>query len=172
MIDAVFINGTVGAGKTTAAEALSTALETASVPHALIDLDQIRRMWPSPADDPFNSALERANLRDVVSNYRRAGARRFILAGVIEDTGAVGGYLDAVGTERLLIVRLRGDRNVLADRIRFRHAGDDAAMTWHLHRLGELDGILDDAGIDGPVFDSSTTVPTELARLIAAAAGW
>jgi len=53
VIDAVFLNGTVGAGKTTVAEALADLERDAARSHALIDTDQIRRVWPSPPGDPF-----------------------------------------------------------------------------------------------------------------------
>lgn len=72
---ALLLTGTVGAGKTTTADAVGLRLEAASVPHAIIDLDEIRRMWPHPASDPFGSRIERRNVESLASNLlgRRSG---------------------------------------------------------------------------------------------------
>jgi broad-specificity NMP kinase len=51
VVDAVFINGTVGVGKTSAGEALSALQADAGQSHAFIDVDTVRRLWPSPVDD-------------------------------------------------------------------------------------------------------------------------
>jgi len=93
LVDSVFLNGTVGVGKTTLAAALS-AIESET--HAVLDLDEIRRLYPSPATDRFNHELELENLRDLAANFRRAGARRLILAGVIEERVEIARYVDAL----------------------------------------------------------------------------
>ena len=59
-------------------------LTEAGVPNAVIDLDWLRRSWPSPAGDRFNVAMALRNLRSVARNYRDAGAVRIVLGGVIE----------------------------------------------------------------------------------------
>ena len=45
---ALFLNGTVGVGKTTVALAIGDLLAAARVPHAVIDVDWLRRGWPPP----------------------------------------------------------------------------------------------------------------------------
>ncbi|MFC4014213.1 hypothetical protein ACFOY2_43795 [Nonomuraea purpurea] len=84
MATALLITGTVGAGKTASADALGDLLTDAGVPNAVIDLDWLRRAWPAPPDDPFQSALTLRNLGAVTANFLEAGAERLILAGVIE----------------------------------------------------------------------------------------
>ena len=81
---ALLINGTVGAGKTSVAEMVGNLLTEAGVPNAVIDLDWLRRSWPSPEGDRFNVAMALRNLRAVARNYQDAGAVRIVLAGVIE----------------------------------------------------------------------------------------
>ena len=73
--DTVLINGSVGTGKTTTAEALGAELERRSVPGAIIDVDWLRRSWPAPPDDPFQTSLALQNLQTIASNFRHAGAR-------------------------------------------------------------------------------------------------
>jgi len=81
---ALLINGTVGAGKTSVAEMVGDLLTEAGVPNAVIDLDWLRRSWPSPDGDRFNVAMALRNLSSVARNYRDAGAVRIVLGGVIE----------------------------------------------------------------------------------------
>ncbi|MFF2053222.1 hypothetical protein ACFVU2_16595 [Leifsonia sp. NPDC058194] len=168
-MECVFLNGTVGVGKTTVAEAIS-ALEPG--PHAVVDLDQVRRLHPAPATDVFNHELELRNLHALATNYRAAGARRFILAGVLEESGEVGRYLDALRTERMLICRLVAAPSVVEGRLRLRHADDPDGLAWHLRRAGELDAVLAEAAIDDLVVDTSDLRPREIARHVRAAAGW
>jgi adenylylsulfate kinase-like enzyme len=85
-VRALFLNGSVGAGKTTTAEAVGRLLGRRSVPHAVIDLDWLRCAWPSPERDPFNHELELRNLTAVAANYRAAGAQLLVLAGVISSS--------------------------------------------------------------------------------------
>ncbi len=163
------MNGTVGSGKSTLIGALS-AVET--VPHAVIDLDEIRRMSPAPTDDRFNHELELENLGSVVANYRRAGAQRFLIAGVIEDPAEVRRYVDALGSSGMFICRLVARPDILESRLRHRHAGDPDAVQWHLSRAGELAAILGDVALDDLVLDSSDLPAAELALTVRRAAGW
>ena len=45
-LESVFLNGTVGAGKTTTGEALHWLLAADGISNAVIDLDELRRSWP------------------------------------------------------------------------------------------------------------------------------
>jgi len=172
MFDVVFINGTVGSGKTSAAEALSVIEAEAGHPHALIDSDTVRRLWPRPNGDPFQHELELQNLRDLAANYRAAGARHLIVAGVIEERGEIPRYATALRADRMLVCRLVADAHVLETRLAARHAEDAVVRNWHLHRSGELAAILDTAALDDVVIDTTAKTPREVATVIATAAGW
>ena len=76
-VDVVLLSGTVGAGKTTTAHALSDLLRADGVRHAVVDLDEIRLLRPPPEGDRFAHEVELANLADMARNYRAAGAQRF-----------------------------------------------------------------------------------------------
>ena len=85
MVEGVVLTGAFGVGKTTLCEELADQLEVLGTPYAAIDLDWLR--W---FDVPGLSRLaaEEAlvgNLADVAARYRRAGVRRFFLAGRVED---------------------------------------------------------------------------------------
>ena len=163
---ALFLNGTVGVGKSTTADAVSALLIERGIPHAIIDLDALRAGWPAPEGDPFNNALELANLRPVAANHRAAGARVLVLPGVIENAADVPRYRDALSGLPLTIVRLTVDPAVGEARLRARHRDDDAAAAWHLRRFAELDAVLDGARIPGPVVDTSLLTPREAAARV------
>ncbi|WGW14060.1 AAA family ATPase [Saxibacter everestensis] len=163
------MNGTVGAGKSTLADALSAAERSL---HAVIDLDQIRRLHPATRSDPFSHELELQNLRSLVGNFRRAGARRIVLAGVIENPAEVARYTAALETTGMFICRLVAPSAVLASRLRHRHRDDPDGLQWHLARAGQLAQILEAASLDDLVLDSSRLSVIELARVVRLAAGW
>ncbi|WP_052848609.1 adenylyl-sulfate kinase [Streptomyces avicenniae] len=168
---ALFLNGTVGAGKTSVAEAAGELLADAGVPHAVLDLDQLRRVWPAPADDPFNAALLLRNVRDVTRNARAAGAVRLVLAGVVEGADDRRAFADALGVP-MTVCRLTADLDVVRARLRARHSGRDAELRWHLDRCAELDEIIAASGTtDLAVPSTAGTVP-DVARAVLTGVGW
>ncbi|ACQ78330.1 conserved hypothetical protein [Beutenbergia cavernae DSM 12333] len=170
--DAVLVTGTVGVGKTSVGESLSAYLEHAQVSHALIDTDAVRRMWPSPADDPFHLALELANVAAVAANYRGAGAQRFVVTGVLERGEDRARYAEALGAERLFVARLTADEHVVRRRLIARHDDDPDGLRWHLARRGELEAILDAAQLEDVLVDTTRLSPRDAAERIAASADW
>ncbi len=149
----LFLNGTVGAGKTSVAQAAAALLAADGVPHAVIDLDWLRFAWPAPAGDPFNRDLELANLTAMVPNFRAAGATVLILAGVIEGSAHRRQYELALGSP-LVVIRLDAQLTTVRNRLRHRHGSLDPALGWHLHRTGELQAILQTADADDAVIST------------------
>lgn len=168
---ALLVTGTVGAGKTSAADALGDLLADARVPNAVLDLDWLRRSWPSPPGDPFNSAMAVRNLRSVARNYLEAGAVRLVLAGVIESLEERRRYREALGVE-LTVCRLRVEPATLRRRLTRRHDDDEARLRWHLARSGELDGILDEAGVEDVTVHVTDDSPAQVAAAVLTATGW
>ena len=168
---ALLITGTVGAGKTTTAETLGDLLTADRVPNAVIDVDWLRRCWPSPTGDPFNRAVTLRNLRAVAANFLDAGAHRLVLAGVIESRAERAAYEDALGVP-LTVCRLRLDLDTNHRRLTARHAGTPGGLRWHLARSGELAGILDRAAVEDVTVDSGTAPAGEVAATVRTAAGW
>lgn len=129
-------------------------------------------MWRTPSDDPFSHELELLNLRAVVANYRAAGARRFILAGVIERSEERARYRTALNSSGLLICRLEAHPTIVEERLLARHSADPEQLAWHLERAPELGEILRSANLDDVVLDASARSPHQLAELALHAAGW
>jgi adenylylsulfate kinase len=168
---ALLINGTVGAGKTSVAEMAGDLLTEAGVPNAVIDLDWLRRSWPSPAGDRFNLAMALRNLRSVTRNYREAGAVRIVLAGVIETRLERDRHQEALGVP-LAMCRLLVDLPLVRARLVRRHEGQDAVLTWHLARSGELDAILEAAAIEDFTVGASDMSISVTAKTVLSTVGW
>ena len=151
----IFLNGTVGAGKTKVAVSIGTALQQLGIAHAVIDLDAIRRAWPAPAGDRFNHELELANLASLVENYAEAGIQTFVMAGVIEDAGEIQRYQHALQGRPLMVCRITAHATVLRARLTSRHRDDPEGLGWHLNRAIELDNILAEQSLDDFVVDST-----------------
>jgi adenylylsulfate kinase len=167
----VFLNGTVGVGKTTTAAALGNLLTEHHIPHAVVDLDETRRMWPSPAGDRFHARLSMQNLAALAANYRSAGAQRLVLAGVVESRDHVTAVERAIG-DSISVVRLVAAGDVTDARLQQRDVYDVDGLAWSLERRGELHGILEAADIDDHVVVSDGRQPAALAEEIFARLGW
>ena len=171
MPTALLLTGTVGAGKTTTADAVGLHLEAASVPHAIIDLDEIRRMWPRPASDPFGSDVELRNVASLAANYLEAGADRLVLAGVCESWADRRRYEAAVAVP-LVVCRLRAPPAVLTRRLNDRHLEEPAELAWHLDRAPELDAILDTARVADADVATQSRSPMDVAAEVLRLIGW
>lgn len=166
----LLITGTVGSGKTTTAEAIGDRLGAQGTPHAIVDLDWLRRSWPTPADDPFNTALELQNLRAVAQNFFRAGALHLVLAGVVESEGMRASYERALGLP-VVVCRLQVNLEQIRQRLVQRHR-PGRERGWHLHRSGKLDQILQSVGIGDHVIAVTTQTPEQVAEEVASAVSW
>ena len=167
---AIFVNGTVGAGKTATADALGDLLRTRQIPHAVIDLDRLRQAWPPAEGDPFNHGLELANLKAMASNYAAAGMRTLVIAGVVEQKTAVAQYTEALGQWQLFIVRLTAGEAVRRNRIEERHIADPDGREWHLRRTLELETMLEATHLEDALIDTSVCSPSEVAQRVLEAA--
>ncbi|MGO2361999.1 MAG: hypothetical protein ACTH6N_12850 [Brachybacterium tyrofermentans] len=144
---ALLLIGAVGVGKTTTTDAIADELEVRSIPGSAFDLDWLRRSWPAPPGDRFNSRLEQAALRAVSAVHREAGAQVLVAAGVIEERADRASYETAFGCP-LTVVRLTAPRvHVRAPRKR-RHVADRAGLAGPRDRFDELTDILDAAGVE------------------------
>jgi adenylylsulfate kinase len=168
---ALLINGTVGVGKTSVAEAVGGLLTDTGVPNAVIDLDWLRQSWPAPSGDRFNAGMMLRNLRSVAGNYLAAGAIRLVMAGVVEDLDSRKLCADALGIE-LSVCRLQGELPVIRERLIRRHENEPEALRWHLARAGELAAILNQAAVDDFTVDATLRSVGEIAADVIENAGW
>ncbi|MDQ3576080.1 MAG: adenylyl-sulfate kinase [Actinomycetota bacterium] len=168
---ALLITGTVGAGKTAVAVMVGHVLSQAAIPNAVIDLDWLRRSWPAPKEDRFNSEVELRNLKPMARNYFRAGAVRLLMAGVVETRAARDRYHDVLGVP-LLICRLRVALPVVHARLVRRHADDPVGLPWHVDRSRELNGILEAAAVEDVIVEATQGDVAQVADRVIRAVGW
>ncbi|MFD1367336.1 AAA family ATPase [Actinoplanes sichuanensis] len=168
---ALLITGTVGSGKTSVAETLGDLLAQDRIPNAVIDVDWLRRSWPSPPGDRFNRGITLRNLRAVARNHVEAGALRLVLAGVIESHAERDAYQIALGVP-LAVCRLTVGLATVRRRLVRRHEEDPDGLRWHLDRSGELDEILQRARVEDVTVDATTKSVREVAAAVRDAVGW
>ena len=167
--DTVLINGSVGTGKTTTAERLGGELERCGIPGAVIDVDWLRRSWPAPPGDPFQTTLALENVQAIASSFRRAGARVLVVATVVETLDELRRSTAALASRRLVHVRLTATSDAVLARLTRRHDDDEVALHWHTQRHPELALILDRAGFTEELrIDTTHKQATEVAREILA----
>jgi len=166
--DAVWINGNVGAGKTTTADQLGEEIEKRGIPGAVIEVDWLRRAWPSPREDPFQFELALANIRAVAGQFRAHGAHIIVAAGVVETAEQFDRCVGALGSTHPLLVRLVVDPDVALARLRIRHGENASELEWHERRHSELAGILEHVEFPSEwVLDSTSLAVGDIAARIA-----
>jgi DNA polymerase III delta prime subunit len=138
---ALVLSGPPGVGKTSVGWRVFDRCTDLGLNPAFADLDLLGAAWPAPDDDPHQSRLKATNLAAVWSNYLRAGSRRLIVAGVVENLAEKQQLEDAIGTS-VLICRLAAPDTELAQRIhgRARESGADLAQL--VTRASELSAQL------------------------------
>ncbi|HVE77033.1 MAG TPA: AAA family ATPase [Actinomycetota bacterium] len=170
-VPTILITGTVGSGKTSVASEVSDILISTDVPHALLDLDWLGRVYPGHPDDHHNQRLIVENLSAIWPNLRRAHARRLVLARVIEDRSGLDAYEKAIPGAAITIVRLKASSETLKERIQAREEGD-LSREWHLARTIELDLILDKSRPEDHLVVNEGKSLNEVAREVLAVVGW
>ncbi|HLZ14560.1 MAG TPA: hypothetical protein VKQ34_01060 [Candidatus Saccharimonadales bacterium] len=162
------IIGPVGIGKTSVAFAISDILQydrDEVLPHALIDLDDVRREWPAPEGDPFNMTLGFKNLAAVWKNYQEAGAQCLIIPSVMESPDDFDKIRTAVPGADIFVVRLVAPLHVNHERIRGREKGE-SGLKWHLERSTQLARELEEKKLEHITVNTEGRLPDEIAREI------
>lgn len=171
IIRALWLNGTVGAGKTTVGAAIADCVAISGEAVAFVDTDALGAFLPRPPEDPFNTRLVEQNLAAVVANFSAAGARSLVIAGVIQTSNHLERYNRAICAP-VTIVRLMVHESELDERLRRRHGEIDASgLRWHRDRAPTLTAILDASGL--PMLEvANAGHPDDTARAVLAAARW
>ena len=162
MTEVLLIAGPAGVGKSSVAIEISLKLHRAEVDHALIDTDELDRIYPVPGDLP---RLTERNLAAVWDGFAERGAQRLILVGVHLDRPTEREWIArAVPAGHVTCVRLQASDRSLRARILRREQGSGAEAQWL--RTQHQVGMARDLEADVEVIETDGIPIAEAARRI------
>ncbi|WP_312361690.1 AAA family ATPase [Ensifer sp.] len=177
-MELLLITGPAGVGKSTLSWELSAQLAAANVAHAVVESDELDRVFPKPTLDeldriqPGTVDVSSLNLAAIWSVYRRLGHSRLIMSGVMmhhrHDRRWI---LAAIPDAQITVVRLRASETALFERLAQREigAGAKAQAERSLHQARRMaaedtDGLI--------VVPTDGKRPSELVENNLAGIGW
>jgi ABC-type dipeptide/oligopeptide/nickel transport system ATPase component len=123
-IQALVVCGASGTGKTVTAWEIGRTLQSQSVPHALIDTDELDRVWPQPEPVEALHSISRRNLQAIWATFADLGVRRLVLSGVMASIPQSQPWIeDAIAGATIAFVRLTAERDTRERRLRGREVG-------------------------------------------------
>jgi hypothetical protein len=123
-VEVLVLCGAAGTGKTSTLWEVGHVLRARGVPRALIDTDELDRVWPTPNTTEALISISRRNLRAVWETFASLGIRHLVLCGVMASTAQSREWIDdAIPGAAITFVRLSAERSTRADRLRAREVG-------------------------------------------------
>jgi hypothetical protein len=168
VVPLLLISGTVGVGKSAVGAEMSEILADREVPHAFVDLDALTYSWPPQGR--YNEDLALENLSVVWANFQRAGARRLVVARVVESREDLRRYEEAIPGASVILCRLVASLETREARLRAREMG--AGREWHLARTEELEQILQGAALEDFQVVNDERPLRSVAEEVLRQAGW
>jgi hypothetical protein len=176
--DVLLITGPAGIGKSTLCWEIGQRLAAARVPHAIIETDELDRVFPIPTKQeldrlrPGTVDVSAANLAAMWSNYRALGHRRLIMSGVMVHLPLDRAWImNAIPEAKIQVVRLRATERTLIERLQIREVGsgrdEQIERSLRQSRRMEAQGSTDVLSV--PTDDRA---PQDLAVTILDAVGW
>ena len=170
-VPVLLVTGPVGVGKSTVLGELTELLEAAGVSFAAVDLDALSWCYPSaPGDDRFRSGLTMRNLATVWANFKVAGARRLVIARVVEARAELERYRQAIPGAEIVVVRLRANTVTLQDRVSRRELG--LGREWHTRRAAELADQMERERVEDILVETDDRSVNAIAGEVLRRAGW
>jgi 2-phosphoglycerate kinase len=169
VIEVLVIGGPAGVGKSSTAFEVSNQLQHVQVPHALIDTDELDRIYPVPSD---LGALTERNLASIWQSFAERGTQRLVLVGVfLHRESELTSVRRATSAEHITLVQLAASDETLRERVGRREIGSaaDAQLTRTLRQARELQM---DVAADVHVLDTDSESVEETAARILEIAGW
>ena len=111
--EVLVLNGSPGAGKSTVANAVAERLRVAGLPHAVIDVDELARVFPETGD----SALKWANLAAVWPNFVSVPGVKIVLPVLLDTDADVRAIRAATPGALMRICELTAEPATLAARV-------------------------------------------------------
>lgn len=116
--------GASGTGKTATVFEVGQHLRTLGIQHALIDTDELDRIWPQPEQVDDLIEISRQNLRAMWMTFSGLGVRHLVLCGVMASISESRLWIaDAIGDSTITYVRLTAEQTTRENRPRGREIG-------------------------------------------------
>ncbi|KRQ92329.1 hypothetical protein CQ10_16925 [Bradyrhizobium valentinum] len=174
----LLITGPAGIGKSTLSWEVSAQLAAAQVTHAVIETDELDRVFPRPSVEeldriqPGTTDVSSINLAAIWSTYRALGHTRLIMSGVMMHLDFDKRWiLAAIPEARITAVRMLASEPTLLARLAQREIGSgaDEQMQRSLRQARRM-ASEDAEGM--VVLPTDGKGPAELAGLILQKIGW
>lgn len=174
----MLITGPAGVGKSTLCWELGAQLSEAGIAHAIIESDELDRVFPKPdparldALSPGARDVSQINLAALWATYRALGHSRLIMPGVMLHVAHDMRWISAaIPSARITVVRLRASEQTLIERLDQREIGSgrDAQLQRTLSQAKRLAGEATEGFL---VIETDGRAPTELARTVLDKLGW
>lgn len=177
-VEILLITGPAGIGKSTLCWEIGAQLVEAEEPHAVIETDELDRIYPRPsADDlerlrPGTRDVSSINLSALWSTYRALGHSRLVMSGVMLHLDFDRQWiLSAIPEARITVIRLLATEETLASRLAQREIGSGAEA--QLQRtLKQAKRMAQEKADDVIAVSTDARTPQDLARLVLHRAGW
>ena len=109
-LEVLVLHGSPGSGKTTVSRAVAECLRTADAANAVIDLDDLCRVYPYPP-----RSFARENLKAIWPNYAAIPHLKLVIPGVIADEEELRLLRAAVPGAKFAVCELTAPEAVLKD---------------------------------------------------------
>jgi len=118
------ICGASGTGKTATAFEVGQRLQELGIRHAVVDTDELDRVWPLPQRTEDLVAISRQNLSALWRTFSHLGTQRVVLCGVMASHAESERWIaDAIEDSDVTYVRLVAERKTREQRLRRREIG-------------------------------------------------
>ena len=174
----LFITGAAGVGKSTLCWEMSSQLAEAGISHAVIESDELDRVFPKPAQAELDSLkpgtidLSALNLAAMWSTYRALGHTRLIMSGVVMHPDFDRRWvMAAIPDASIKFVRLIASESTLIARLSGRETGSSASAQVE-RTLRQARRIATEKPDSSLRFETDGETPETLAIKILYGCGW
>jgi hypothetical protein len=171
-VDVLVICGVADVGKSTVAWEIGSQLQVADVRHAMIDTDELDRVYPQPEPLSELVALGVRNLTAIWQSFAALGHSRLILSGVMLNLDADLAWIsESIGNAVYTVVRLHASDETLRQRVEAREIGSGRAEQTK-RSLAQAKALREQATGQTVAVQTDGRSPVEIAREVLEITGW